>query len=159
MVEKALVEESVVAGEVLTRRLVDAKFPLVASFWLYSEESGRWRLTLASSLVDQRDKGPLKAYEQIQKLIRNDPALRSLTLSDISVVSPRDDIVRALRTVLGPAANVNGVRLGGTRISDLIVEGAYLYRLSPLRRSHSSKSLTATKSERRSTHTIPAASG
>jgi hypothetical protein len=157
MVEKPLVDEYVAAGEVLTRRLVDANFPLVASFWLYSEESGRWRLTIASSLVDQRDKGPLKAYRQIQKLIRNDPALKSLTLSDISVVSPKDEIVRALRSVLGPAANVHGVRLGGTRINNLIVEGAYLYRLSPLRRSHSPKSLIATKTEGRSTHKVPAA--
>lgn len=149
MVERILVDESVAAGDVLTSRLVDAKFPLVASFWLYTEESGRWRLTLASPLVDQ--KGPLKAYERIQELIRKDPAVKSLTLSDISVVSPRNELVKGLRVTLGPAASVHGVRLGGTRVDHQFVDAAYLYRLTPLKPPRSSGRPAPAKAKRQPT--------
>lgn len=144
MAERFLVEESIRAGELLTERLAGAKFPLVASFWLYSEESERWQLVLASSLVDQV--GLKEAYRKVQAVLRANPELKPLTLNDISVVPPREGLVRDLRQTLGSASSVRGLRLGGTRVNNHIVDDAYLYRLAPLRSSSSTSRLQHAKS-------------
>ena len=157
MVENILVERWIEVGEMLTQTLEEAEFPLVASFWLYTDESGRWRLMLASPLVDQ--KGPLKAYEKIQKVLRRKPELKPLTLSDISVVSPKYDLVKDLRIVFGVAKDVRGVRLQGTRVNEHFVEGAYLYRLKRRIPNSSQSKARRVGTMRLATHRSRAASG
>jgi hypothetical protein len=81
----------------------------------------------------------------------DDPKIRNYRTKrkcGINVETPRDELVRGLRMVLGSAASVQGVRLGGTRVNDQFVEDAYLYRLSPLRSSVSSSKTNHTKSKK-----------
>jgi hypothetical protein len=48
---RALTAEMIAGGEALLRRLDQEEIPIVAAFWLYSEESARWKLFMATPLV------------------------------------------------------------------------------------------------------------
>lgn len=72
MVRPAFAPELVRAGETLVRLLDEEGTRPEAAFWLYSSESGEWRLVLADPLVAST--GPRKTYERIQRLLASPEA-------------------------------------------------------------------------------------
>ena len=64
LVKEQLTPDMIAAGHELTRRLrQDRDFGLICSLWLYSAESNRWKLTVATPVVD--NSGPIHAYQLI----------------------------------------------------------------------------------------------
>ena len=116
------------AGADLTRKLDEAKWPVVASFWLFSPEENEWKLFLASpKLVSD---GPKNAYEAIAR------ALSSLrehfpTLEYISIVAPNHELVRTLSSAIQTGWTFNGIRFSKNTINGRFIDDAYLYRLAP----------------------------
>ena len=53
----------------------------------------------------------------------------SIDRSQITVVSPKNPVIRDLRRLFGKTAPVEGMRLGGQTIGDRFVEDAYVYRV------------------------------
>jgi hypothetical protein len=131
MVKTSLVERDISEGKRILEALDRPKsngtsFRVKAAFWLYSPESEGWRLMLATPLVDE--KGRLATYAHLRKLL---DSIQSLNLSthNISVVSPRDPLVKALREAQRVAAEPDDLRFSGTMIGGTYIEDAYLYRL------------------------------
>jgi hypothetical protein len=81
---------------------------------------------LATPLVDE--KGRLATYAYLRKLLDSIQPL-SLSTHNISVVSPRDPLVKALREAQRAAADSDDVRFSGAMIGGTYIEDAYLYRL------------------------------
>jgi hypothetical protein len=142
MVKTSLVEQDIAEG----RRFLDAlrapteftigrrrlsvigasHFRVQAAFWWYLPESLEWRLVIATPLVDE--KGPLEAYKDIQKVLIWHPDL-NLSLQNISVLSPKDERVKAFRRALKTAPEPVGIRFTRSALNGTYIEDAYVYRL------------------------------
>ena len=127
MVEATLVKDWIEAGRIFTESLDAAGFRAVASFWLLDEETGEWRLIIATPMVDAE--GPKSAYRRVQDILREHSELSQLKLSDISVVSPNYELVKLLRLALRTGKGITGIRFSKNRINDRFIEDAYIYRL------------------------------
>jgi hypothetical protein len=123
----------IAAGRDLVRRLRE-RLPLVAAFWLYQEERGRWRLMLASPLVAER--GSLETYRQVQAVLEGRPdrlsyGMNDLELDDITVIDPGNELVSLWRRVYPEGIRVGEARASGVSIAGRYFEGAFFYLLEP----------------------------
>jgi len=131
MVKTSLVEQDLNEGKRLLEVLDRPKpngtsFRVKAAFWLYRPESMGWRLILATPLVDE--KGRLATYAHLRKILDSIQPL-NLSTHNISVLSPRDPLVKAVRGALRIASDSEDVRFSGAMVGGTYVEDAYLYRL------------------------------
>jgi hypothetical protein len=101
-------------------------FPAHGALWLSQSESDAWHLLVATPRVDEI--GPRKAYEELFRVAQRLPS-SSEQLSRIELVSPRQPLYQALRSVFGKAASVEGARLGNTQIGGKYIHDAYLYEI------------------------------
>jgi hypothetical protein len=142
MVEKILVKgqltsEMIEAGHHLLTLLKEANYDVAAAYWLYNSDAGEWRLTLAMADVDS--KGSREVYSKIWTVLnRTNENYTGLDLSNITVVTPNDRLVRALAWI-SRDDNLSNVRFPDSVIDDVYVEGLYLYfvrdTVKPLRGS------------------------
>ncbi len=121
--------EKVAAGEELIMRLDKFNFPVVAALWYYFPELNQWRLLIASPVVDKD--GPKKAYKAIQIALNKKPnRIRSISLQEISVVSPNEPDMSSMRSAMRTQkGGFPKVRLQGIMLNNVIVEDAFIYRL------------------------------
>jgi hypothetical protein len=135
MVETSLVESDIQSGRTLLDELrkTDSQFSVPhflvrSAFWLYGPEAFNWRLFIATPLVDQR--GPASAYTDVQGVLRSLAKPMSISLKDISVVSPNDKLVKVMKKAAHIPVGESGVRLARTRVDDTYIQDAYVYRLN-----------------------------
>lgn len=135
MDSEILVAEKFKEGAKLIEELESSGHTVSAALWIDDSDLDRWLLSIAlghfNPEVDAR-----KYYRQIDEALSRLPEPHALELADIALVGRDDPVIRALRrSVLGKAESVEGARLGGNRLGDVFIKGAYLYRLhSPTRR-------------------------
>jgi len=141
MVKTTLVEQDIIEGKLFVealkepavvtmgrRRVVDlpaSHFRVKAALWMYLPDSHEWRLVIATPLVDEQ--GPQATYRDIRAVLAANLAL-NLSLQNISAVSPKDPLVKALRNSI-KIADSTGVRLTRNTFNGTYVEDAYVYRL------------------------------
>ena len=134
VVKEPLTRELKEMGRDMSLRLRERGFELVCSLWLYHPESNRWRLVLASPIVDRE--GPRKAYEIIEQILQENWEM-GIWLRDISAVSPSDPLVQALRSLgkiellplnyaLSPRDDL-GRKYTRSRLGDIFIEDAYIF--------------------------------
>jgi hypothetical protein len=126
MVAAALVGPLIDEGERLIRALDKASIDLDAALWFYDADSEEWRLLLASPTLQQ--KGPQRAYATVQAALSGIPH-RALALSNISVVSPDDVLIKALRMAIRTGPGITGIRFTHNTINHIFIEDAYIYRV------------------------------
>ena len=131
MDKPTLVDADMKAGEALLKKLDKIKFNVKAALWFYMPDSEEWRLLFASPLVDKI--GPTKTYEKIQSLL---PELQEeleqnyeLSLQNISVVSPKADLIKLLKTAVKTGPGVSHIRFARNVINNVFIEDAYIYRV------------------------------
>lgn len=114
-------------GAFLTRHLLDAGLGVSASLWLFEPELNSWRLVLGVPEVDRR--GPIAIYKTIRSVIsRNRAQLDDIDITDISVRSPKDSLLRVLSgSVRVPTG---GVRVSGNAVGGRFIDDAYIYRVT-----------------------------
>lgn len=124
-----MVETDIADGRRLIAALnqINSHFPVKAAFWLYRPEAMEWRLMVATPLIDQR--GPFNTYADVQGILRTIAPPLSISMQDISVVSPNDRLVKVLKRAVHIPPGAPGVRFGRSRIDDTYVEDAYVYRV------------------------------
>jgi hypothetical protein len=143
MVKTSLVERDVEEGKRLLEALNDRselrlgsktvslipaeRFRTKAAFWWYSSESSEWQLFIATPLVDEL--GPLQAYRDINVVLASRLDL-DLSLQNISVLSPKDPLVKAIRKAMKIAPGRDGARFTRGTLNGTFVEDAFVYRLS-----------------------------
>ena len=127
MVKTSLVETDIAEGRKLINELkkLQSHFQVQAAFWLNRPEAMEWRLYLATPLVDQR--GPLSAYTDLQNVLRTNPW--SISMQEISVVSPKDKLVKVVKKSAAIPPGAPGIRFGRTRLDDTYIEDVYVYRV------------------------------
>jgi hypothetical protein len=102
------------------------EFPASGALWLHQSESDEWHLLIATPRVDQI--GPRKAYEELSDITRR-IAADSGQLLKIELISPKQPFYKALRSVFGETASVEGARLGNTQVGGMYIDDAYLYEI------------------------------
>jgi len=126
MDKPVLVNSDMEAGERLVRDLDKAGLTVTAALWFYMSDSDEWRLMLAMPVVDE--KGPKVAYEQIQAQLES-LGQHELSLQNISVVSPGDDLIKLLGLAINTGSNIAHMRFTRNIINGVFIEDAYVYRL------------------------------
>ena len=128
------------AGRKLIEALDESPFKVTAAMWFYLSENDEWRLIIASPYIDKE--GPKKSYEFIQdqldklsKCIDVVALLRSglssyLSLENISVVSPSDDLIKLMRPAITTGPGISPIRFTRNVINNTLIEDAYIYRMT-----------------------------
>lgn len=143
VVKEQLTPDMVAAGHDLTRLLrQDRNFGLLCSLWLYTSESNRWKLVVATPMVDSS--GPIHTYQAIQGIISEEWQARwDVHLYNISVLRSNHSLVKALRSLdpfeiqdlppgPRPSPTVRAAkRITFTRIQDVFIEDALIYYIAP----------------------------
>ncbi len=132
MAAASLVERDIGDGEKLVRHLDKDGFPVSAAFWYYESEPDKWRLIIASNVVD--DLGPLEAYRQLfesigrlQKKARSQYSLDSFR---IQLVKKRDRLPALLKRAVKTGPGISGIRFTGNAIDGTLIDDAYIYRVA-----------------------------
>lgn len=127
LVKEPLTEEMIKAGAELTRRLDEANWLVVASFWNFVPEQNQWKLIFASPRL--LSDGPAQAYYAIRRASAALPE-QFPSLKQISVVPPDDEVVQALSLAVHTGWAISGIRFSHNTINGRFVEDAYLYRIA-----------------------------
>ncbi|OGG15380.1 hypothetical protein A3D77_07615 [Candidatus Gottesmanbacteria bacterium RIFCSPHIGHO2_02_FULL_39_11] len=122
---KILVDKYITEGKTLLKNLDSKKFPVNAAMWFYDQNSDSWKYVISSSRVDEE--GPLKVYQDIQSYLGNN----IISLKDISVVSPNNNLVVMLKKAISTGRTaISGIRFSKNTINNYFIEDAYIYRMT-----------------------------
>ena len=129
VVRSELTDAMVGAGEALTRRLDERKWPVVASLWFFFPDVDRWKLILASPTV--AEEGPREAYKTIRDVINEMPEEEPhLGLHDIKVTDPENDLLQRMSTSIGTVPGVKQMRISQNVMNGSLIEDTLIYRLN-----------------------------
>lgn len=130
MVGKTLTEKMIRSGANLVGMLDKTGYPPDAALWLYSPESGEWKLVIAEAGL--RREGPRAIYEVIQETISAARTeLEELSLDSVSLTSPDAPIIALLSRAIKTGPGIAGIRFTNNAIDGTVIEDAYIYRLTP----------------------------
>ena len=101
-------------------------FPIQGILWLWEPETGGWHLVIATPKVDTL--GPRDAYRELAAITHGNPADSGQRLK-IELISPKQPMYQALRSVFAKTASVEGARLGNTQVGGMFIDDAYLYEV------------------------------
>jgi hypothetical protein len=121
MAKTALVDRYVNDGRMLISALDKDDFHIDTAMWFYSEELDEWQLMIATPLVDQV--GLRETLRRTQSIIREMTSI-SLSLSDISILSPHSILIDAIKSTVRRSTDVI---LKGTVANGILVNDAYIY--------------------------------
>ena len=118
-------------GSLLTRLLEKAGVAVRASLWLYEAELNSWRFLVSTDDVDRT--GPRSVYGKIRSVItRHSMELSEIDLKDISVVSPKDSLIRSLAKAVRVDPAADGIRFSRSQVSGHYIDDTFIYRLPSL---------------------------
>ncbi len=136
MVKRTLVDEDIKAGNKLIEALDSAEFAVDAAMWYYFDESELWRLVIATPL--KNEKGPKAAYREIQRILDESGLSSQISLIDITLFSPNDEIIRDIRSAVN-IRSAEGVRFSRSVLGRSYIDDALIY-VSGSTLTHSSSS-------------------
>jgi hypothetical protein len=127
MDKATLVDLDLKKGERIVSVLEEEGLPLALALWVHFPEWEDWRFVIASRKLDSLNPGDaylrvIRALERAGFTVRESPALL--------VMKTTDPFVRELRKVFGKTASVVGMRLGGQRWGDRVIDDAYAYKIA-----------------------------
>ncbi len=130
MATETLVDSDIKNGEKVVQILDSTDFEVTSAFWFYVPESSRWLLCIASPIVEMA--GPKEAYKRLQELLASVQSRPSLSLKDISLLSPRHNLIRLLKVAIttSPSPALSGIRFTSNTINGIFIRDAYIYRLT-----------------------------
>lgn len=121
MAKTALVDKYLNDGRMLVSALDRDGFLIDTAMWFYSDELDEWQLIVATPLVDQL--GLREILRRVQSIIGNLTSI-SLSLSDISLLSPNSNLINDIKTTVRRSRDVT---LKGTVTNGILVNDAYIY--------------------------------
>jgi hypothetical protein len=121
MAKTALVDKYINDGRMLISALDKDGFLIDTALWFYSEELDEWQLMIATPLVDQI--GLRETLRRAQSITREMTSI-SLSLSDISFLSPHSNLIIAIKSTVRRSKDVI---LKGAVANGILVNDAYIY--------------------------------
>jgi hypothetical protein len=127
MDKTSLVEKDIKEAKRLIKALDESEFEVRAALWFYLTESDEWRLLIASPFVEQN--GLKKSYNFIQEVLAKLSPPSKISLKEISVLSPQDELISLLRVGIRTGPGISDIRFSRNVINNRLIEDAYIYRL------------------------------
>ena len=127
---KFLVETYVAMGRSLLEELDKAGISVPAAIWLYSSDSEEWALVLAPEEYEKY--GPAHFYGLLQDLLARMNPPSSISFLNISLVSPRNSLIRALASAIPTGTGIADIRFRKHIFDGILVDDAVVYRMLPL---------------------------
>ena len=127
MDKTALVKENIENGEKLIEALDNTEFKVNAALWFYLADSDAWRLIIASPF--EEEKGPKEAYSFVREELVKLSIHPELSLKDISIVSPKDNLINLLKKAIKTGPGISGIRFTQNVINNVLIDDAYIYRI------------------------------
>jgi len=130
VVKESLSSEMIVAGKTLTELLDNNHFAVTASLWFFVSEANEWRFIIATPEIKKI--GLKESYEKVRSIIHEhlDDNFR-IALKNISLVDTSDPLISLLKMVLQTDnKKISGVRFSQNMINGMLIEDAYIYRLT-----------------------------
>ena len=110
------------------RKLVDVldhwHVQVRTAFWFYLGDQGKWKLVLAMPQADTNETN--QAYDVIAKALETND-IRGLSLRQIDIRSPSDEIVRSISNAIHLKLPQTPVRLSNSGIGNVFIEDAYIF--------------------------------
>jgi len=129
MVATQLTDRLVEDGVALVLALDASAIKPRSAFWFLFSDVGSWKLVIADPKLGPD--GPRGAYKQIQKVLKKlQKKSNSLVLEDVVLAKPDAPIVEVMRTALRTGPGISGIRFTGNMINGVLIDDAYIYRLS-----------------------------
>jgi hypothetical protein len=129
VVKESLSEQMISAGSELTRRLDAARLIVSGALWFYETESNSWRLIIVSPEV--RTRGLKRVYKQVQSAMAAIPQDQpKIPLKNISVVDSNDPFISLMKIAIRTGDGISGIRFSRNMINGVLIEDAYIYRLT-----------------------------
>ena len=129
MDQAVLVEQQQDEGKRLVEKLDQDGFGPSVAVWYYFSDVETWRLLLAGSALDPTK--PEEAYAVIaHSLGALRPPAQSMSIADVEIVSERDQVVTALRTMVHTGKNISSIRLSDNFVNGLHIPQALAYRIT-----------------------------
>lgn len=114
------------AGENLVKAIDNIGLITNAVFWNLTD-SGTWKLIVSSPEVTAQ--GALRIYRQIQRAISKIPKdFTRPELMQISLATPNDRAVRAVRSVVRTREEIGRIRLEEVTVDDVGIRSMLVYR-------------------------------
>jgi hypothetical protein len=129
MAKEPLVNADIEAAQRLVAFLDSNGLPVSTALWLYESEAERWRFLVAIGSRKAR-KSPISYYNEVANLIHaKGSGLDLLELGSVEFVDSKEPVVSRLSQFFTGESAVP-IRLSHTRVNDLYVEDALIYRLA-----------------------------
>lgn len=129
LVSGQLTAEMIESGKALVRTLDTQSLSIKGAFWLLLPEERIWRLFLVSPQVGAF--GPKAMYKKVRSAMTRLPEnIPYIGTKDISVADVKAPLFQLLRTAIATGDGIGGIRFSRNVINGLMIEDAYIYRLS-----------------------------
>ena len=127
LMKEQLTKEMIKAGGRLVDRLVESGLPINLALWLFTAETNRWRLMIASPL--RATAGPDEIYPRIYEAVRAlGPEDEEMLDDSVGLFLTNDGLAELLSREVPLAAGAKPVRLTHSGIRGRFIEDALIYR-------------------------------
>lgn len=123
-----LVTRDIDSGRRFTEALLRSDIPVRGSMWFYEPNASEWWFLVATPMVDTD--GPKAAYAAIQRVLKKLDPPTDLNFRKISVVSPKDRLIKLLLNAIQTSGGVSDIRFRHNTINNIFIEDAYIYLLN-----------------------------
>lgn len=106
---------------------IDRKLLVDGAFWILAADTNAWHLVLC--VKDADTLGPKKIYSAINSILKHQPQF-TISLEDISLISPNSPLFRALRVSIHTGPGISEIRFSRNSINDYFIEDALIYRVA-----------------------------
>ena len=125
MATTTLVGDLIAAGREIITRLEQAGIDINTALWVQDEDSGEWRLVLASEYVDLH--GPRQVYELLADITRAS-SLSDVRIDDIRVFGTSNGFIRDVRRLVRTNDDLHDIRLNFLSAGGQTFKAARIYR-------------------------------
>ncbi len=116
-------------GRKLFEALKEEGLDVSAALWYYFREPEEWRFVIATPMVDKV--GTMEVYTRIQSILKKLDTFPNIHLWNISVVSPKSDLIKHLRSFIKRQPdNKSEHYLSRNTMNGFYIDNAVIYSLN-----------------------------
>ena len=122
-------EPKIESGKNLLEVLDKGSIKIFSFFWFFLAESGSWRLIISSPDFEKFD--IRKCYQDFIKDYGNNEAIKDIGISNITLLPNSNDLIKLFKIAIKTdERSISGIRFTSNVINGILIEDAYIYRLS-----------------------------
>lgn len=123
------IEPKIELGKSLLELLDLQKTGVSSYFWFYLSNSNSWRLVIAAKVYENKEMKD--NYKDFIERFGDNEIVKQIGLSNITIISNSDNFLNLFRSAIKTnSTSIAGIRFTSNIINGVLIEDAYIYRLS-----------------------------